>query len=226
MSSPSSLIQPFSSLTPAEQSRLTEMVRYESAAYEAGKERVVGVDEAGRGPLAGPVVATACYLPRGIYLDGIDDSKKLTEKKREKLAAAILADPSIHSYVAVIPAEVIDEVNIYQATIQGMLEAVKGLDLAVDHLLVDGLQLPHPTIEAEKIIRGDQKSQSIAAASILAKVYRDQLMRQFHEQWPQYGFDRHKGYGTRLHMEALENHGPCPIHRMSFAPCQRFAASL
>lgn len=205
-------------LSSEETLRLIELTRFESEALNLGYRFIAGVDEAGRGPLAGPVVAAACLIPNGIFLPGVDDSKKLTPKKRASLFEAIKSEPRIHYGVGVISSEEIDRVNIYQATILAMLAAINALKIPPDYLLVDGMQLPHPSIPVQKIIKGDAKSQSIAAASIIAKETRDALMDQYDEQWPRYGFKKHKGYGTEMHMAALFEHGPCPIHRRSFEP--------
>lgn len=201
-----------------EKYRLTQMTTFEEAAYQQGYHKVAGLDEAGRGPLAGPVVAAACILPRSLLIPNVNDSKKLTPKIREQLFTRLTTDPRIIYGVGIIGSEDIDRLNIYQATIQAMLQAVNHLSVSPDYLLVDGLALPHPCLPAQKIIKGDQLSQSIAAASIIAKETRDRLMRAYDEQWPVYGFRQHKGYGTAQHLEAISLHGPCPIHRHSFEP--------
>jgi ribonuclease HII len=198
--------------------RLQQMVIYEEEVYQQGYRIIAGLDEAGRGPLAGPVVAAACILPRGLLIADVNDSKKLTPKVRKRLFERLTTDPSIIYAVGMIAADEIDRLNIYQATIQAMWKAIDQLATYPDYLLVDGMGLPHPLLPCRKIIKGDQLSQSIAAASIIAKETRDQLMCSYHEQWPLYGFDQHKGYGTSQHLEALERHGPCPIHRHSFDP--------
>lgn len=197
--------------------RLQQLLRYEEAARHLGYRILAGVDEAGRGPLAGPVVAAACSIPEGILLPGVNDSKQLTVRQREILFKEITCHDSILYGIGIISHEEIDRINILQATIKAMIEAVNGLSTQPDYLLVDGLKLNH-AIPSEKIIKGDAKSQSIAAASIIAKETRDALMMQYHEQWPHYGFDRHKGYGTQKHLEAIREYGPCPIHRMTFEP--------
>lgn len=205
-------------LDDEEKVRLQRMLAYEEAAYQEGYEVLAGLDEAGRGPLAGPVVAVACILPRGLLIANVNDSKKLTPKVRERLFERLTTDPAIVYAIGMIEAEEIDRLNIYQATIHAMWQAINKLTVCPDYLLVDGMGLPHPVLPCQKIIKGDQLSQSIAAASIIAKETRDRLMRFYHEQWPLYGFDQHKGYGTAQHLEALERHGPCPIHRHSFDP--------
>lgn len=196
--------------------RLHSLMAYERRAYQKGYNYVGGIDEAGRGPLAGPVVAAVCILPKTKKIPRVDDSKKLEAKLRTQIFDKLVNDSDIYYGIGIIEAEEIDRINIYQATIQAMLQAVQQLKVVPDYLLVDGLALPHPTIPSEKIIKGDQLSQSIAAASILAKETRDRIMLKHHKQWPEYGFDRHKGYATTKHREALGQHGPCPIHRSSF----------
>lgn len=198
--------------------RLRQLLCYEEKARKNGFQVIAGVDEAGRGPLAGPVVAAACIIPADIFFEGVDDSKKLSPKQRLKLFNAISTHPQVIYSVAVIDHAEIDKVNIYQATILAMIEAVDALKTEPDYLLVDGLTLPHPSIPSEGIIKGDAKSQSIAAASILAKETRDRIMLEYHQKWPQYGFDRHKGYGTAAHIQAIHEHGPCAIHRTTFEP--------
>ena len=197
------------------------MFAFEELAYQNGYRLLAGIDEAGRGPLAGPVVAAACVIPRGVVINGVNDSKLLTPKKRENLFNRLISDPAIVYAVAIVESNVIDRQNIYHATLSAMLQAVNSLSLQPDYLLVDGMPLLHPHIPHQKIIRGDQLSQSIAAASIIAKETRDAIMREHHSRWPQYGFAQHKGYGTEKHLKALELHGPCPIHRMTFAPLKK-----
>lgn len=200
--------------------RRPSMTIFERAALEKGYKLVAGIDEAGRGPLAGPVVAAACIIPHGVVIRDIDDSKKLTREQREYFFKKITNDPRFVYAVAVISHTIIDAINIYQATMRGMLEAISKLVTQPDCLLVDGMRLPHPTIPCEKIIGGDAQSQSIAAASILAKVTRDEIMCKYHEEYPHYGFHKHKGYATEEHLEAIANHGVCPIHRRSYEPCK------
>lgn len=196
--------------------RLKELNKFEEAARKEGYQAICGVDEAGRGPLAGPVLASAVILPPDLYLFGIDDSKRLSKEKREDLFNQIVNNPKVIYSIGLIEHDEIDRINIYQATIQAMLLAISGLEVEPDYLLVDGLKLTHPKILSEKIIRGDQLSQSIAAASILAKVTRDRIMCEYHTKWPEYGFDSHKGYPTERHLNALQEFGPCPIHRLTF----------
>jgi len=201
------------------------MTIYERQAQEKGFQQVAGIDEAGRGPLAGPVVAAACIIPHGVVIREIDDSKKLTTERREYFFKKITNDPRFVYAVAVVSHTVIDAINIFQATMRAMLEAVSKLTTQPDCLLVDGLKLPHPSIPCEKIIGGDALSQSIAAASILAKVTRDEIMRQYHLEYPQYGFHKHKGYSTEEHLNALKEHGVCAIHRRSYEPCKEITCS-
>lgn len=201
-----------------EHKRLLQLTSYEQEARSQGYQIVAGIDEAGRGPLAGPVVAAACVIPLGIYFRYINDSKQLTSNVRESLFCEITNHPKVSFGIGIICQKEIDRVNIYQATILAMLQAVSKLAITPDYLLVDGLNLPHPQIPCLKIIKGDTLSQSIAAASVLAKVTRDRLMREYHDEWPQYGFNSHKGYATPQHLAAIQKHGPCPLHRFSFDP--------
>lgn len=188
---------------------------FEEKAWQNGYSAVCGVDEAGRGPLAGPVCAAAVILPAGIVIDGLNDSKKLTEKKREALFD-VITENAISWSVSLVDETVIDEINILQATYRAMQQAVEGLPRPADFVYVDGnrsegLSLPH-----ECVVSGDARIPSIAAASIIAKVTRDRLMRDFAVRYPAYGFEKHKGYGSRAHYAALLEHGPCPIHRRTF----------
>lgn len=179
-----------------------------------------GVDEAGRGPLAGPVVAAAVLLDPENSIPGLDDSKKLTAAKREHLAQQIRQQARGFSVQLCEPDE-IDQINILQATLLAMKKAVENLHPIPAKVLIDGNQLPDLLLPAEAIIRGDQTVMAISAASILAKVTRDNIMLDYHHTYPQYGFDAHKGYPTRAHLQALETHGPCPIHRRSFGPVRK-----
>ncbi len=181
---------------------------------------VAGVDEAGRGPLAGPVGAAAVILDDLQPIAGLNDSKKLTEKRREKLFEEILAKALCCS-IAEASVQEIDTLNILQATLLAMRRAVDGLRLKPVKVLVDGNRLPVLDVRAEAIVQGDALVPAISAASILAKVHRDRLCARLHAQYPQYGFDRHKGYGTAEHLQALAQHGPSPWHRTSFAPVAR-----
>lgn len=201
-----------------EKRRLRKMLFYENEAYQQGYKCIAGLDEAGRGPLAGPIVSAACILPKGLLIAGVDDSKKLTSKQREQLFKQLTNDPAIIYGIGILESEEIDQLNIHQATIRSKWKALDQLATLPDCLLSDGLGLPHPFLPNQRIVKGDQLSLSIAAASIIAKETRDRLMRAHHQQWPVYGFDQHKGYGTSKHLEALDRHGPCPIHRRSFDP--------
>lgn len=188
---------------------------YEQAARERGFMAVCGVDEAGRGPLAGPVVAAAVILPENCTLQGLNDSKKLSEKKREALYDAICQAASSYA-IAMVDHIVIDQINILQATYQAMQQAIAGLSIAADYALIDGNRAPKLDIACECVVGGDAKSASIAAASILAKVTRDRYMMEMDTQYPAYAFGKHKGYGTKAHYEAILKYGSCPIHRKTF----------
>ncbi len=201
----------------AEERRLEELYRYERALYGQGRRLVAGVDEAGRGPLAGPVVVGAVILPPSCRLPGLDDSKKLTAGEREDLYERIKATAVAVSHV-VVGVEDIDRLNIYQATVQGMYAAVAGLAPAPEAVLVDAVPLKFLTVPHRSIIGGDALSASIAAASVIAKVERDRIMTALDAEYPAYGFAKHKGYGTPEHLAALRVSGPCAIHRRSFAP--------
>jgi len=181
---------------------------------------IAGVDEAGRGPLVGSVVAAAVILNPEKPVSGLADSKKLTEKKREQLAEQIKESVLAWSIASVSAAE-IDEINILQATMKAMKLAVEGLNIEPEKVLVDGNRCPDINYPVEAIVKGDDKVQAISAASILAKVERDHQMISLHQQYPEYGFDRHKGYGTKIHVEALKQHGACPQHRRSFSPVRK-----
>lgn len=183
--------------------------------YQAGYTQVCGVDEAGRGPLCGPVVAAACILPCGLAIPGLNDSKKLTEKKRELLFDQIKAEAISYS-IACASVEEIDRLNILEATLLAMRRAIDGLDVKADFALIDGNVSRDFQIDAKAVISGDATSPSIAAASILAKVTRDRLCIELDQAYPQYGIAKHKGYGTKVHMQALREFGPSPIHRKQF----------
>ena len=194
-------------------------LRFEKLLWSKGVSLVAGIDEAGRGPLAGPVVAAVAVLPAKFSLAGLNDSKQLTEDFREELFEALTATDALVCYGVGMaePAE-IDRFNILRATFLAMQRAIASLPIQPDHLLIDGLPVPVFQQPQTAIVGGDGKSKSIAAASVIAKVTRDRMMRKWHSEFPQYSFDRNKGYGTREHLESLQIHGPCPIHRRSFAP--------
>ena len=176
---------------------------------------MAGVDEAGRGPLAGPVVAAAVIFPSDVFIDGIDDSKKLTPQKREALFLLIQQE-ALAVATGMVSEKTIDRINILQASYEAMRKAIEGLSVHPEHLLIDGHELPEKSYPQTAIVGGDGKSFSIAAASIVAKVTRDHMMTAFDNMYPQYGFARHKGYGTKQHVEAIRTYGPCEIHRKSF----------
>jgi len=190
---------------------------YENEAWNAGRVTVAGVDEAGRGPLAGPVVAAAVVLARDFAPDGVADSKALTERARERVCERILREAAAVG-VGIVGPEIIDEINILRATHRAMADALRSLRLPCDFALVDGLPVTGLSVESRAIVKGDALSVSIGAASIVAKVTRDRIMRALDQQYPAYGFADHKGYCTRAHLAAIDNHGPCPCHRRSFAP--------
>jgi len=193
------------------------MLLYEQKYWESGKKYLAGIDEAGRGPLAGPVVSSAVILPQDIELPGVKDSKKVSEKKREVLYDDI-QDKALCVGVGWADVTEIDEKNILQATYQSMRQAVGNLSINPEILLVDGRKADIKHFQQESIIDGDEKSLSIAAASIIAKVTRDRMMRQFDIVFPEYGFAKHKGYGTKQHIEAIQKSKATPIHRKSFNP--------
>ena len=188
---------------------------YEKDLLSEGYTIICGVDEAGRGPLAGPVFAAAVILPPDLTIDGIDDSKKLSEKKRVVLFEEIKKSAIAYN-IAFSTEKEIDEINILNATLLAMKRAVAGLSLQPDIALIDGNKSPNLSMTTQTIIKGDSLSASIAAASILAKVARDNLMKSLSKKYPQYAFEKHKGYGTKLHIESIKKYGPCEIHRKSF----------
>jgi ribonuclease HII len=188
---------------------------YEQSLQQKGFQYVAGIDEAGRGPLAGPVVAAAVIFPADVIIDGVDDSKKLSQGERERLFG-LIREKALSVGTGIVSHEVIDEINILEATMRAMGEAVSALAPNPQHLLIDGNRYRDTSIPFTTIIGGDAKCFSIAAASIIAKVTRDRMMLEYHDQYPQYGFAKHKGYGTREHIEAIRKFGPCEIHRKSF----------
>ena len=188
---------------------------FEKQALSDGFSVVCGVDEAGRGPLAGPVCAAAVILPTDCEIEGLNDSKKLSEKKRDTLYD-VIKEKAVAYSIAMVDEKTIDEINILQATFEAMRRAISNLSVKPDIALIDGNQKPGSGIEERPIVKGDAKSMSIAAASILAKVTRDRYMLELDEKYPEYGFKKHKGYGTKLHYECLEKYGASPVHRLSF----------
>ena len=197
------------------------MWSFERKALAQGYQSIAGIDEVGRGPLAGPVVAAAVILPVDFELLEVNDSKQLSAEKRDFLFAEIMTRATAVG-VGIIPEAVIDEINIYQATKRAMESAVSQLSVAADYLLLDAMTLEKINLPQENIIKGDTKSISIAAASIVAKVIRDRMMADYAEQYPGYGFEKNAGYGTKAHLLGLEKQGPCPIHRKTFAPVKDF----
>ena len=195
--------------------RLFEISQYENSCYDSGMKYVAGIDEVGRGPLAGPVVTAAVILPKDCLIPGVNDSKKLSAKKREELYSVIM-DKALAVSIGMESNEVIDSINILQATYSAMRKAVQGLSVSPDMLLVDALTIPCIDIPQTPIIKGDAKSISIGAASIIAKVTRDRMMKEFSCQYPYYDFENNMGYGTARHIEGIKMYGLCKIHRRSF----------
>jgi ribonuclease HII len=191
------------------------LLTYENGLWDRGVEWIAGIDEAGRGPLAGPVVAAAVVFARGAFIPGVRDSKRVREPERERLFGVILSRAASVG-VGVVDGKTIDRINILRATHQAMRTAVRSLSPAPGHLLVDGRALPGVEIPQTAIVGGDGLSHTIAAASIVAKVTRDRIMREYDLRYPEYGFSRHKGYGTRAHVKAIREHGYCDLHRRSF----------
>lgn len=192
-----------------------DIYRYDESLREKGFKRIAGIDEAGRGPLAGPVVASAVVLPNSEKIEGLRDSKKVPEKEREGLFYKVM-DCCLDVGIGIVEADDIDRINILQATKRAMEKAVEDLSMEPDLLLIDAVTLPSLQIRQLSPIKGESVSASIAAASIIAKVVRDKLMQQYHLIYPEYGFKKHKGYCTKDHMEKLMQHGPCQIHRKTF----------
>ena len=200
-----------------EKERVRRLYAHEEQCYVTGIKLVAGIDEAGRGPLAGPVVAGAVILPPFIFLPKLNDSKLVSEKDRNLLYQKINS-LAVAVGIGEVSVELIDQYNILEATKIAMKQAIENLGVTPDFLLIDAVKLTDSRIPQKNIIKGDRVSASIAAASIIAKVHRDKIMRELHEKYPLYGFARHKGYGTQEHLEALAKYGPCPHHRKSFAP--------
>ncbi len=199
---------------------------HEDILIAKGFGRIAGVDEAGRGPLAGPVAAAAVILPRTFSCPMLDDSKKLSKKKRDALYEEITGNPEVVWEVAMVEADEIDRINILRATHRAMGLALEALKVKPDIALIDGLRVKGLSIEHEALVKGDGLSLSIAAASVIAKVTRDRIMEKIAAEFPLYGFERHQGYGTREHLEALKNHGPCRYHRRSFQPVSQLSLPL
>jgi len=198
-----------------QEEHLQEMLIHEKSLWESGKEYIAGVDEVGRGPLAGPVVTAAVILPKDFKLLGVDDSKKLTPKKRDELFDQI-KEAAICYAIGRRESDRIDEINILEATKEAMLDAINNLNVKPDHVLIDAVTLKNLSVPQTALIHGDAISVSIAAASILAKVTRDREMVEMAQKYPGYAFESNKGYGTKAHYEGLANLGPCPIHRKTF----------
>lgn len=198
----------------------------EKSLHARGIQPVAGVDEAGRGPLAGPVSAAAVILPEGFSCPGLDDSKKLSAARRDRLYDQLTRCAGLRWSVALVDAAEIDSINILRATHLAMERAVRQLEVEVGHCLIDGLRLPSFPWPHDGIVKGDGLSLSISAASIIAKVTRDRWMKEISLEFPQYGFERHQGYGTKAHLEALRIHGPCRIHRRSFQPVAQLSLPL
>ena len=199
----------------AEKERFTAMLKLERELYAEGCELIAGVDEAGRGPLAGPLVIAAVILPKDVFISGLNDSKQLSAEKREQLYDVIL-EHAVAVGIGIVSPQRIDEINILQATYEAMRQAIEKLNPQPAVLLNDAVRIPQVAIQQVPIIKGDAKSVSIAAASIVAKVTRDRMMEQYEEVFPGYGFARNKGYGSKEHIEALQTMGPTAIHRRSF----------
>ena len=213
--------------------KFSNSFEFEQPLWQSGVARVAGVDEAGRGPLAGPVVAAAAILPPRwaetglpVELAGLNDSKQLTEAQREQYFEFLTPCAEIEFAIAAVDAGVIDEINILQATHRAMNDALGQLSPLPPHALVDGRPVKTLRVPQTAIVKGDARSYSIAAASVLAKVTRDRRMLEYHAQWPEYGFAEHKGYGTAKHLAAIAKHGACPIHRLTFAPLKPKEAKL
>ncbi len=203
-------------LTPLEEEeRYNSMLIIEKEKKTEGYNLICGVDEAGRGPLAGAVYAAAVILPQDIVIPGLNDSKKLSEKRREELFEIIIEKAKAYS-IASVGEKRIDEINILNATFEAMNKAVNSLSIQPDYVLIDGNRIKGMSIPHETVVKGDAKSASIAAASILAKVIRDRYITKLAEKYPEYGFEKHKGYGTATHNEAILKYGPCEIHRRTF----------
>ncbi|MDD6710955.1 ribonuclease HII [Sharpea porci] len=198
---------------------MCERLQYENEAYQKGYHYIIGLDEAGRGPMAGPLVVGGVIFPKGFYDERINDSKKLTEKKREALYDFII-EKALAYDIEVISVEEVDKLNVYEASRTGMRRIIERIGVKPDFALTDAMPLGDDAIDHLSIIKGDAKSMSIGGASILAKVTRDRIMKEYAKIYPEYGFEKHKGYVTKAHKEALAKYGICPIHRRSFKPVQ------
>ena len=200
---------------------MIDLLKYEKELYVQGVNLIAGVDEVGRGPLVGPVVTAAVILPKNYFLEGLTDSKKLSEKKREEFYPIIMRD-AISVGIGVIDSKTIDEVNIYEATKLAMYQAINNLNIQPEHVLIDAMKL-NLTMPSTSIIHGDALSESIGAASVIAKVTRDHMMYELDEQHPEYGFKKHKGYPTKLHLEMLKKYGPLSNYRFTYGPVKEYA---
>lgn len=201
-----------------ERYRITKLHKIEKDLRTQGYKHIAGIDEVGRGPLAGPVVAAACILPEKLFIKGINDSKKITQEVRERIYDTLTSHIDVIYSIAIVEAKIIDQINIHQASLLAMKQAIQKLIVQPEFLLFDGAQHPLMSIPFAAIPKGDALCVSIAAASIIAKVTRDRIMDDYHKKYPHYGFHLHKGYGTEKHRKALIEHGPCDIHRRSFDP--------
>ena len=197
---------------------MTPSLDHERELHELGHRIVCGIDEAGRGPLAGPVAVAAVVLPEDFSLDGLNDSKKLSARQRDRLFETLTADPAIKWACVLVEADEIDRINILAATHEGMRRAWAALPVRPDAALIDGLPVKNFPVPQRALVGGDGLSLSIAAASVIAKVTRDRKMMEWDARYPEYGFAKHKGYGTKSHLTAIHRHGPCPCHRRSFSP--------
>jgi ribonuclease HII len=206
--------------------RLRQMSIFEKTLTEKGYQNIAGIDEAGRGPLAGPLVVSACILPKGFFLDGLNDSKKVSKGLRKLLYKKLINNSNVVYASIYIDEKTIDQMNIFQATMYGMAQVTKLLKVKPDYLLVDGNQLPDIPINKEAIVAGDMYSISIAAASIIAKEERDDFMKKMQKKYPNFTFEKHKGYATKQHIKEIELYGPTPIHRKSFEPVKSIFRSL
>jgi ribonuclease HII len=205
--------------------RLHAMTSYERNLFAAGVQYIAGIDEAGRGPIAGPVVAAAVILPRDFFVPEVDDSKRLKPSLRKKLSLAIKRQ-ALDWSIGIVSVSCLDQINIYQATKLAMITAFNNLRLRAEHLIIDAVKLPELSIPQTSLIKGDSLSLTVACASILAKVERDEIMEGYDKLFPGYGFAKHKGYATREHIEALFRLGPCPVHRTSFEPVKSWPGEI